>query len=208
MNSKVNQRVKRKNEFSDAKNEPNLKALKKEDIITHFTALQAKYNIMENKVLVLEKKNVSLEEEKKTFKEAINLLQETVKVLEKQANLNKIDKKSTKTQTDIEIPKPEGASTQVYLCEDCDHVADCIHDFNDHTHSPDGLANHDKSLFICNFCDESFQTLPEVMKHSKSIHTSSVPHCKPFLESICFYGDNCWFVHSESVKKSEIYVKL
>ena len=64
MTSKVNQRAKRKNEFSDKKIEPNMKALKKEDIIARFAALQAKYNILEIKVLDLEKKNTSLEEEK------------------------------------------------------------------------------------------------------------------------------------------------
>ena len=80
MTSKVNHRVKRKNEFSDFKNDPNLKALKKDDIIAHFTTLQAKYNILETKILELEKKRKQLEEEKKTEKEAIDLLEETVKV--------------------------------------------------------------------------------------------------------------------------------
>ena len=36
-----------------------MKALKKECIIAQFTALQAKYNILEIKVLDLEKKNTS-----------------------------------------------------------------------------------------------------------------------------------------------------
>ena len=101
MTSKVNQRAKRKNEFSDKKNEPNLKALKKEDIIAQFTALQAKYSILELKVLDLEKKNVSLEEEKRTHKEAIDLLEETVKVLEEKTDKNKIDQKTTEMQTGI-----------------------------------------------------------------------------------------------------------
>ena len=35
------------------------------------------------------------------------------------------------------------------------------------------------------------------------MHTSSVQHCERFLENTCFYGDNCWFTHSESFKKSE-----
>ena len=43
MTSKVNQRAQRKNNFLDVKNEPNMKALKKEDIIAQFNALQAKY---------------------------------------------------------------------------------------------------------------------------------------------------------------------
>ena len=49
MSSKVNLRVKRKNEFSDKNIEPSMKALKKEDIIARYTALQAKYSILEQK---------------------------------------------------------------------------------------------------------------------------------------------------------------
>ena len=201
MTSKVNQRAKRKNEFSDKKNEPNLKALKKEDIIAQFTALQAKNSILELKVLDLEKKNVSLEEEKRAHKEAIDLLEETVKVLEEKTNKNKIDQKTTEIQTDIS--NLEGTSTQEYLCGDCDYAADCIHDFNDHTHSPEGLENLCTSLFTCKFCDESFETLQEVMTHNKTDHTSSVQHCEKFLKNICFYGDRCWFIHNESFRKSE-----
>ena len=201
MTSKVNQRGKRKNEFSDAKNEPNMKALKKDEIISHFNALQSKYNLLENKILVLEKKNSSLEEEKKTHNEAILLLEETITVLERKAYLNVIDTKTTEIQTDIS--ELEGANTPVYLCEDCDYVADCIHDFNDHTHSPDDLENIDKSLFTCNFCDESFAALPEVMKHNKIMHAKNVPQCEKFMETKCFYGENCWFLHCETFKQSE-----
>ena len=130
-----------------------------------------------------------------------NLLEETVKVLEIKANIDRIDTKTTETQTDF--PKLEDARPQVYFCGDCDYLADCMHDFNDHTHSPDDLENLDKSLFTCNFCEESYQTLQEVMKHNKIKHTSSVQHCKQFLQNVCFYGDNCWFLHSESLRKSE-----
>ena len=70
MSSKVNLRVKRKNEFSDKNTEPSMKALKKEDIIARSTALQAKYSILEQKIV--------LEKEKITHIEAIHLLEETV----------------------------------------------------------------------------------------------------------------------------------
>ena len=202
MTSKLNQRVKRKNEFSDEINEPNMKALRKEDIIARFRALEANCKILENKNLVLENKNINLEEENKVQKEAINLLEETVKILEEKNNHNKIDKKTTESQTDIPNLQ-KGPSPQLYFCGDCDYLADCIHDFNDHTHSSDSLANLNMSLFTCNFCDENFETLQEVMKHTKINHTSSVQHCKQFLENICFYGDNCWFLHSESYRNSE-----
>ena len=104
MNSKVNQRVKRKNNFSDAKIEPNMKALKKEDIIAQFNALQANYDILVNKNKDLETKNMALEKENKTHIEAIFLLEETVKILEKQSNAQK------ETQPDTS----KGANTEVY----------------------------------------------------------------------------------------------
>ena len=59
MTSKVNQRVKRKNNFLDTKIEPNMKALKKEDIIAQFNAHQANYPILENKNIVFEKKKAA-----------------------------------------------------------------------------------------------------------------------------------------------------
>ena len=35
----------------------------------------------------------------------------------------------------------------IFLCGECDFVAECMHDFNDHTHSPEELENNEKSLF-------------------------------------------------------------
>lgn len=201
MTSRINQRVKRKNNFVDAKIEPNMKALKKEDIIAQFHALQANYDILENKNKVLDEKNKALEKENETHREAIYLLEETVKILEKQSNVEK-DTKIIQTDT----AKQKGANVEVFLCGDCDYIADCIHDFNDHTHSPDSgevIEDPENSLFSCHFCNEMFETLSEVMKHNKVIHTSSVQHCKQYLENVCFFGDSCWFLHSEEFKRSE-----
>ena len=133
MTSKVNQRIKRKNEFSD-KIEPNMKALKKEDLISRFTALQASYN-------TLEKKSRSLEDENETHLEAIHLLEETVRVLETKLNRNIVEKMTKEVQTGT------FESKEVYLCEYCDYAAECIHDFNHHTHSPDSFENLDNSIF-------------------------------------------------------------
>ena len=41
------------------------------------------------------------------------------------------------------------------------------------------------------------------MKHNKLTHTNNVQHCSNFLENICLYGDNCWFLHSEPERISE-----
>ena len=91
----------------------------------------------------------------------------------------------------------------VYFCGECDYLADCVHDFNDHTHSLDDQENEDNSLLTCRFCDEIFGTLAKVMKHNKLIHTSNVQHCQNYLENICLFGDSCWFLHSETLKDSE-----
>ena len=197
MNSKMNPRLKRKNEFSDKNIEPNLKALKKDDIIAHYTSLLAKYSI-------LEQKNIVLEKEKLTHIEAIRLLEETVNVLEKNTNTNnEVDKQTKESQTDAFDMK--NSDKEIYLCGDCDYVAECMHDFNDHTHTQDqeDIENLSNSLFTCKFCDERFETLSEVMIHNRLIHTRNVQHCKQYLENSCFYGDNCWFIHSETFRNSE-----
>ena len=46
------------------------------------------------------------------------------------------------------------------------------------TGGPDKFTNLKTSLFTCNFCDESFRTLSELIKHNKIIHSRSVQHFK------------------------------
>ena len=95
------------------------------------------------------------------------------------------------------------SNTPVYLCSECDYLAECIHDFNDHTHSVDDNNDEENGYLQCNFCDEAFETLSEVMEHKKLIHTSHVHHCKNFLENVCIYENSCWFLHSKALKKLE-----
>ena len=127
-------------------------------------------------------------------------MEETVNVLEKKNNQNNgVDKQTKESQTDTFEMK--NSNKEIYLCGDCDYVAECMHDFNDHTHTPHQEKN--SSLFTCKFCDERFETLSEVMTHNRLMHTSNVQHCKQFLENSCFYGDNCWFIHSETFRNSD-----
>ena len=64
----------------------------------------------------------------------------------------------------------------LYHCGECDYIADfVVHDWNDHTHTPEDLHNDD---FPCKFCDESFETMPDIMRHNKLVHTSLIQHCK------------------------------
>ena len=127
-------------------------------------------------------------------------MEETVNVLEKKNNQNNgVDKQTKESQTDTFEMK--NSNKEIYLCGDCDYVAECMHDYDDHTHTSHQEEN--SSLFTCKFCDERFETLSEVMTHNRLMHTSNVQHCKQFLENSCFYGDNCWFIHSETFRNSD-----
>ena len=188
-NSKV---VKRKVNASGAKIEPPKKALKKNELLEQFTALQEEFTTIkeENRILLekqkrfdsIETENRELIENQKKHLEAINLLEETVTVLQNK----KID-----TEKDV------------YICGECEYLADCVHDFNEHTHSQDDMEIEENLKFNCRFCDETFEALAEVMQHNKVSHTSNVQDCINYLENGCWYGDKCWFLHRESLKNSE-----
>ena len=87
-----NQRVKRKNVSSETKAEPTKKALKKNDILLQFKALQEKYEAL------VEENNILLQEKKNNI-ESIRLLEETVQILETKSS--KVEKKSVTVQTEI-----------------------------------------------------------------------------------------------------------
>ena len=135
-----------------------------------------------------------------------NLLAQNQNLIADNKKLNEIKEKQTAEidalQKSVKDLKDKCANTPVYLCGDCDYLADCIHDFNDHTHSPDDFNESDLQCFQCNFCEDTFESISEVMIHNKQVHTSNVQHCDKFLEDECYYGENCWFLHSENYRKS------
>ena len=194
-NSRV---VKRKVNASGAKIEPPKKALKKNELVDHVNALQ------EELTKIKEENRILIENEKRHI-EAIHLLEETITVL--QNNKNNTEKEHKKTVDNLEETvkdlSSKCANRSVYLCGECDYLANCVHDFNDHTHSQDDLESEDNSQVDCKFCDESFGTLEEVMQHNKVNHTTNVQDCFNFLENSCWYGENCWFLHREITQNLE-----
>ena len=194
-NSRV---VKRKGNASVAKIEPPKKAVKKNELIDQAHALQEELTNLkeENRILI---------ENQKKHIEAIHLLEETVTVL--QSKKNDTEKEHKKTIDNLEETVKElrskCANRSVYLCGECDYLANCVHEFNEHTHSQDDLEIEENSQVDCRFCDESFGTLEEVMQHNKINHTSNVQDCLNFLENSCWYGENCWFLHRESIQNLE-----
>ena len=182
-----------KRKVTPTKQEPTNKSIK---IGTEAAETSSKLTSMKKLELVryceqLLNENKSLLQQKNQFIEAETQYKLTLNNLEKT----------------VEELKEKCSNTPVYLCSDCDYVAECVHDFNDHTHSIDDGEDQENSNFNCKFCDESFETLSEVMEHKKLIHTSNVQHCKNYLENICLYGNSCWFLHSERLKNSEPDIK-
>ena len=56
--------------------------------------------------------------------------------------------------------------------------------------------DEDDSNFKCNFCDEVFEVLRELMIHKKDSHKEKVTNCWQFTSGSCPFGDQkCWFLH-------------
>ena len=135
MASKTKNTYKRKNESADVKIEPALKALKKNDIILQFKALQDKYDTLneQNKILLQEKNN---------HVEAIILLEETVKILE--------IKSSQVEQTSVTV------QTEIIRCEECEFPAEDMNDLVYHMYEFHPLEDN-KCIFECNYCSDSLK---------------------------------------------------
>ena len=179
---------KSKRKVSPKKNEPS----KAQKLTNNLVEVDIKTMKKPDLILYCEKillENHQLSEEKR------NLIANNQKQIDEIENLKK---------NNIEL-KEKCANTPVFLCGDCDYVAECVHDFNDHTHSPENFDDSDLDMdnFKCYFCDEAMAEKSEVMRHTKLIHTSNTQHCNNFLEGNCYYGENCWFLHSDRLKDSK-----
>ena len=90
------------------------------------------------------------------------------------------------------------------FCRKCDYQAEDGYDLDGHFWS-----EHDEeesAPLTCKFCDESFKTLNDLMKHKKLKHIENVSFCRYFSTNSCIYGDkNCWFVHEEEPEPVDTY---
>ena len=67
--------------------------------------------------------------------------------------------------------------------------------------------------YKCNFCENQFQTEPELFKHKKNLHAELVPACKNYLRKNCTFENECWFSHKnkneeKSLEKNEDRILL
>ena len=73
-------------------------------------------------------------------------------------------------------------------------------------HEPKHAMNGEKEMgrLKCNFCENYFNAMKELMSHKKNIHGDKVSICRYFANGTCTFGDqNCWFSHSEKIDIKE-----
>ena len=158
--------AKRKNDSSaDTKIEPALKALKKNDIIIQFKALQQKYE-------AVEEKNKILLQENQNHIEAISLLEETVQLLENKSA--KVEQKSVTVRTEI------------IRCEECEFPAEDVHELVYHMFEFHPLQGNEKGM-ECHYCSEEFKSKNELMFHRKLNHIEKVQICFNFNDGNLYF---------------------
>ena len=142
---------------------------------------------VKSKVTLKEMKKVDLINHCDLLQMAHDKLQQENEILRKQLN-------ECKDELKLIQSKDNSNERNVYYCGECDYVADCIHDFTDHS--------HDEFEFTCYYCEGTFETKLLVMNHTKIYHFEQVQHCINFLQDSCSFGDDCWFRHDDSFKSS------
>ena len=60
----------------------------------------------------------------------------------------------------------------------------------------------DLKLFVCQYCDQSFSNLKNLMTHKKSNHLENVSICSHFSNGACPYDETCWFQHVKDPKET------
>jgi hypothetical protein len=90
------------------------------------------------------------------------------------------------------------------ICQECHYQAEDIFDYDGHVWSEictdptvqnqnDSDQSHSLS---CQFCDEKFAILRELMLHKKRQHEDQIDLCWNYASGKCDFGDdNCWFAH-------------
>jgi len=173
---------KRKNNATGVKVEPPKKALKKNEVLAQYKALQEKFTDLqvENKLLI-ENQNKNIE--------AINLLEETVSILETQLNISKVEKEVITVSV----------QTEVIRCEECEYPAEDMNDLVEHMHGSHPLDDYKENI-ECTYCGGFFLEKNDLMFHIQQDHADKLPVCTYFLEERCTWGESCWFSHDQAKK--------
>merc|ERR1719186_2005279 len=94
------------------------------------------------------------------------------------------------------------------FCDICDRLCKTERDLFTHKkeHQQTILhPNDNQSIRLsCNFCENKFDKIGNLMAHKKENHSEKVSICWHFTAGICEFGDKkCWFVHSKTKRTVE-----
>ena len=180
--------------------------------------LIVKINNLEKKIEDLEHKNETLEATNSKNLETIKCLQTKIENIPKN---NNACSRETQTERGIELKCTEcnfqatssselswhlckthgwseehdlDMSTGPRYCDKCDFEAADGYEMDGHMWSEHD--EEDEGSFECQYCDEKFAVLKDLMVHKKTQHEEKVSSCWYFLNKSCIYGeDKCWFSH-------------
>ena len=198
----------------------------KKDLICQLSDLQSRFASLEKNFKDVEDQNKALETKND---ENLKLIQSLKKRLECMTNEKEMVAKETQTVRGIELncnecnfEAPTSTEFSSHLGEIHGWSEDQIRDELDMAAGPryckkcefeaaygyelDGhvWSEHDEDdveQIECQFCDQIFSELKDLMAHKKVKHLAKVSLCRNFDTGSCIYGEqNCWFRHSVEEK--------
>ena len=150
--------------------------------------MQQRNETSSNAFKALEEKHRSLVQENIKNLETIERLEKNQDVSKKQEEAANVEQVEVVTQTEI-----------TEFCKECDYPASDVVELTEHLFECHMIKECDK--YSCNFCNESFTDIHDLMRHKKAEHVDRVSICRNFMDRNCTYSDeDCWFDHSENLK--------
>ena len=121
------------------------------------------------------------------------------------AHLEKIEQ--TKLEAGDEDSEDLDLSFGPRYCNICGHEAEDGYQLDGHLWS-EHEDEDDLKLFVCQYCDQSFSNLKNLMTHKKSNHLENISICSHFSNGACPYNETCWFRHVKDSKEIKTELSL
>ena len=96
----------------------------------------------------------------------------------------------------------ENMEMDIMRCNECEYPAEDIYDLGEHMYEIHTMENEGiTDQIACYYCDDSFTTKKDLMKHRKEAHEEKISPCSFFLEGKCVHGNQCWYSHENDPSK-------
>ena len=144
-------------------------------------------------------------EKLKALEKKYDVLVKDILKLEKIGNIKTIEKLKQKIaeMEDLAIVNKDSEELDLSFgpryCKKCGHEAEDGYQLDAHHWSEHDDSN-DQHLINCQQCDECFYTLKDLMLHKKD-NFQDVDVCWHYFDSICPFGEHCWFKHENKNNK-------